>query len=117
MSNKLMISLQTAPVAIKLLAQSKTVSSNGRGRQPSIICAFAELNARFSPRRGATAARLLSNSAASRKTKSGTLRVGTLLAASPRRARNRAATSASHAKSLAAMNRWPAASGAIIARI
>ena len=49
MSNKLMISLQTTPVAIKLLAQSKTVSSNGRGRQPSIICAFAELNARFSP--------------------------------------------------------------------
>ena len=64
-----MISLQTAPVAIKLLAQSKTVSSNGRGRQPSIVCAFAELNARFSPRRGATAARLLSNSAASLQTK------------------------------------------------
>src|SRR5882757_7879177 len=32
MSNKSMISLQTAPVAIKLLVQSKTVSSNGRGR-------------------------------------------------------------------------------------
>src|SRR5258708_18504443 len=39
MSNKLMISLQTAPVAIKLL----TVSSNGRRRQPRIICAFAQV--------------------------------------------------------------------------
>jgi hypothetical protein len=74
MPNKLMISLQTAPVAIKLLAQSKTVSSNGRGRQPSIICAFAELNARFSPRRGATAARLLSNSAAAARQSQGLTR-------------------------------------------
>jgi hypothetical protein len=63
MSNKLMISPHTAPVAIKLLAQSKIGSSNGRGRQPSIICAFAELNARFSPRRGATAGRRLAKSA------------------------------------------------------
>ena len=33
--------LQAAPVAIRLLAQSRTVSSNERGRQSSIFCGFA----------------------------------------------------------------------------